>query len=255
MNVAKPFFHLLLRSWAGACFALALFSVVYLAGSDDWYEVSKGLSQMPLGYIFLGYGFICSVLIEALSGLMPKRRRFFRWLLYALAGYAFFGIGGFHPLAVLAGSIAALSALVCAAGVVLADKNRWFRYGVAILVPVLLLVLINTDFTEKRGWTENGTENGFAAHFDYFNGEHEIPLQLEEGQTVRFYFDFQSKNGGGHGHTILDEKGRYAGMRETGDGWYEVNVEKSGVYRVVVQGLELSGSIEVKWEITEKEDG
>ncbi|MBU5467500.1 hypothetical protein KQI49_11785 [Virgibacillus sp. MSJ-26] len=49
--------------------------------------------------------------------------------------------------------------------------------------------MIPIDFTSKVEWNEVETERYVEVEYDYFNGEHLIPIHGEQGEQIFFEID------------------------------------------------------------------
>lgn len=123
-------------------------------------------------------------------------------VVYILAGFSFFLIQGINVYTVIAGIVGALCALLFYGGTILSHQNRLFKYGFSFVIPLAIMILSTIDFTEKKGWQETRTDSTYEASFGYFNGKHEIPIEVERGETLTFSVSVMNKNGGGHGYHI-----------------------------------------------------
>lgn len=120
-----------------------------------------------------------------------------------------------------------------------------------MLLPVLLAL-----YTEKREWQEQTSENSFFAQFAHFNGTHEIPITLARGETTSTTIHFSHENKGGYAYSILDENDQEVSYhiidgndQEINTAHFYFNAEETGLYRVIVTGFDLQGTIEVNWEV------
>lgn len=243
--------HYLLTKLSGAGLAMAIFALYLLSVSGfDMYDFSEGISN-PLWFIFYGYGIACSLLIDFIAGRFRTAGHMWKIVFYIAAGYAFFLVRHFDAVSVIMGTFGAFSALVFYAGTTVSARSRPFTYGFAIAVPLALLLIVNIDFTVKKGWEETKSQTSYEARFDYFNGKHEIPIHAEKGQTITFSITFDNANGGGWGYRVLSEGRRPVGMSEEGDDRRSLRAEETGIYRIVVTGDNVAGSFAVNWRVTD----
>lgn len=249
--------HAVFSVLAGIGFAITAFALFVLVTSKfDLYSFAVTLTEeLPIKFIFYGYGLPCSLVIESLMYLTRRQGIDLRWrtmgrlVLYIAAGYAFFLVQDNSVFAVIAGTVGAVSALMVCVGVQLSKGSARFRYGFAFAVPLILFLLLQIDFTVKRGWEEEVTASSFEAVFDYFHGKHEIPIYADRGQTITFRIQIHRSGDGGHGLHVLDRANDHVPMQELGSGTLAIHPEVSGVYRIVVTGDELQGSVQVTWEV------
>ncbi|TXC92980.1 hypothetical protein FS935_01945 [Metabacillus litoralis] len=170
-------------------------------------------------------------------------------LLYTFFGFAIFLVYGFSVYTLIAGFIGILCALLFYLGTYISRKSTLFNYLFSIVIPLSFILLANIDFTEKKQWKEMRTDSSFTASFQYFIGEHEVPLTLTEDQSIILSREFGNENGGGHGFLVKDDYDDLVGMTEIDDHTLKLDVAKSGVYRLVVTGDRVKGSFKIKWEI------
>lgn len=185
--------------------------------------------------------------------------------LYALFGFIPFIYGLQLPFIIIAGTVGVICALLYMA------FNRFFmrcypiiKLAFILVIPILLLVGYHVDFTTKTNWQESSDNSSFSASFDYFNGEHAIPIKVKDGQSISFIIQFISNNGGGNGIHATNEDNEVIGMKEIPEknqvfiqpnseniNNYQVAVKATsdGVYHLVVTGQELSGKVTVNWQI------
>ncbi|MBS4200814.1 hypothetical protein KHA93_14355 [Bacillus sp. FJAT-49732] len=240
----------LIKKLAGAGFSLSIFFLFMLSTSNiDMYRFSKDISNPLLWLAFFGYGFICSIIIDFILSKFSQNNLSTKVILYVVAGFSIFIIFGFNLFTIIAGTIGAIAALLFYFGTVIANQKSVIKYIFAFVMPILFLIIMNIDFTVKKQWSEVKKETSYSASFDYFNGEQQIPIKAKEGQTISFSIEMNNDNGGGHGHHILNEKGKLVPMIESTEKNMKFSVEKTGVYRVVVTGDDLKGSFSVDWKI------
>lgn len=234
---------------AGAGFAVMWFALFIMQASGfDLFEWSDTLTgNFPLGWIFYGYGLACSLVITGLGRLFPRLTLPAKVLLYAAAGYAYFLLRDTGIFGLIAGTIGALFALVFFAGTRWAAASLPFRWIFGAVVPLVLLVLLNIDYTVKRGWTAEAAPGSYEARFDYFNGKHEIPIEAQRGQRVVFEVQLDNANGGGHGLHVLDASGKYTAMEQAGGERLAIRPQRDGTYRIVLTGDGLQGKFKVEW--------
>lgn len=218
----------------------------------DLYKWSE-LAQTGIWWIvFYGYAVAFSILTDLASrNAKPHLRNPLRMLLYTAGGLApfFVWLKGNLFLAAFTGLIGVASAYTFYA-LSYMMSGKWPYSGVAAaLLLTILLILSFSDLTVKKGWKEVRSLHAYEASFTMLHGKVKIPIEALEGQTVYFEVDWGPSNSGGYGMTVLDRKGNYTGMRETGGGKHSFTAEKSAVYHIVLSGDRLRGSFKVSWEI------
>lgn len=242
----------LLTKLAGAGFTITLmFTFVFFSEGFDLFRFVETISQIELWLVIFGYGFGCSLLIDLLTRKLHDRKLMVKIGLYIVAGYAIFLIfWGVNFISVIAGTVGAICALVFYFGTHLAREYKRFLYVFALIIPIAFLLLTNIDFTHKKNWVEERNDFNYTATFDYFNGKHEIPIYLEEGQRFSYAVNFRWRNEG-FGYHVLDEKNKYVGFTED-EGQLSHVVQTSGIYRIVVTAnRRTNAGFEVTWEIEE----
>lgn len=225
-----------------------LFLWILVTSRIDWYEVSETLSNRHLWLLFFGYGLLVALIVEGVIWKFRIKRREVRPVSYMAAGFLLFFAFGVNVFAVIAGIISAVFAFFFYVGEMAARHSKIYRFVFAFVLPALLLIIAWVDFSVKQGWKENRTEEGYEASFQYFHGEHRIPVELKKGESIAFTINFDADNGGGYGHSFEDVKGRPTGMDELGEDWLGYKAEKDGIYYIVLWGDEVSGSILIDWE-------
>ncbi len=246
-----------LNKWVAATVPLVLFFLLF--GYWNPHDVLVMLMwAAPISYI---YGILSSYAIDWLA---RKRGITNKWLigfLYVLAGALFFipffqfvirvqeigAILGFMAI----GAGMALTFFLCS----LVFRHRKTNLYIAVLGPLFLLVLmqvyvIQWEMDKKDGWIENWTEQYYEATFDYFHGEHHIPIHLEAGQRLTFKLKWKYWQEGSIGHYVEPPAGQRMGMEEWGDDTYRFEAQEEGVYQIVLTGRKVKhGHFTVQWSI------
>lgn len=236
---------------AGAGFLFIVMSIYLLIATGfDLYEFVEGISHGFLWFVVYGYGILGSVIIDLLALKIPKENYSVRIILHIVAGYAFFMIREISVIMFIAGTVGALCSLLFYFGTYKSFRFQSFKY-VVIFAPLFLIILMNFNFTEKEQWFEAKSDNSYSATFEHFNGKHEIPIRLKEGQTITVFHDFKNTNGGGHGSHFLNEKNNLVGMTVVSEKKFKLRVQNSGIYRMIVTGDNVKGSFIVTWKIDE----
>ncbi|MFJ8261094.1 hypothetical protein ACIQ4I_03915 [Rummeliibacillus sp. NPDC094406] len=252
---------------AAAGFLFFFFFLFAFFGSDmKMFQTVEGISNKVLWAFVFGYGILASIFIDRLIRRYTVTHIKKKIGLYAIAGFGIFLILGFIVniisadffnleflvYAILAGVVGAFCALIFFLGTVISNYSKIFKYIFAFLIPIGLFILMSRDYTIKKNWESIQNENSYAASFSYFNGQYEIPIDVKKGQIVKITQQFHSENGGGHGFYIKDENNRYVATQLIDDDQSKFKVKKTGIYRAVVTGDEVSGSFYVSWEIAQK---
>lgn len=244
-----PYF---LSKLSGAGIATFLFILfMFMNTGFDMYKTVEGIFQLKLLHFFYMYGIACSLVIDLFARLIPRMDKLGKAAFYVIAGYAIFMVNGFNVSTIIAGTVGALSALIFYAGTQWSKLKSPVKHSFSIAFPLLLLVVLNIDFTVKNGWTDKTTSTSFEANFTYFNGKHEIPVVVREGETLSYSVEITNVERGGYGYSLIDENGENIGVRENFNGRlkYNVTIKKTAEYRFVVEGNGLQGAIKVEWAI------
>ncbi|PAV30494.1 hypothetical protein CIL05_05155 [Virgibacillus profundi] len=246
---SKKFPFYLYTKLIGAGFSFSVF-IVFMTFmiSFDLFELSELLSNPLLWAAFYVYAILCSIIIDGIIKLWPKLKSRIV-LLYIFAGCIVFAIPMYHIIYFLiAGSIGAAAALLFYYGMKIIKPRFWLSIIFAIGMPILFIVISIVDFTDKENWVEERNSFGFESTFDYFHGEHKIPIDLEKGEVIIFQVNIYDESGG-WGYHFEDEKGNHAGMESRGEKSAFEALE-DGEYYIVLHGDEAKGRFEVDWEIS-----
>ena len=216
-------------------------------------QMSQLTKELPLWKFIYGYAMLFSFGVDAAlykwkSG---PYKRIFTIMLYTLGGYIPFLV--WFPdqwsLSLIAGMYGVACSLTFLAAIYF--LRRWWPYNgaAAILLLAAAIYISVYDFTVTRQWTEMRTADSYRAEFAYFNGEKEIPINLQRGQTLSYRIDWQVTNGGGYG-THLDAKGgTYTSEGTNSEDWIAYRVEAPSTVRIVVSGDQAQGAFMIKWKI------
>jgi hypothetical protein len=241
----------LLTKFAGAGFSIFIYFLVILMSAEfDMYDIVENFNQTKmLWFIFYAYGITCSIVIDGLTTRVKKFHQTTKIVLYIVAGFAYFLVRGVNPFTLFAGAVGAIFSLLFYLETIFSKKNVWRRWLFAVVIPLFLITLLSIDFTTKKQWNETRTDNSFQATFSYFHGKHEIPVHLEQGDTLTFTIEFHPTNGGGYGYHVRNKENQYVGITELGENTRSITAKDTGTYYIVVTGHHLSGRITVEWEV------
>ncbi|WP_042142119.1 hypothetical protein [Paucisalibacillus sp. EB02] len=244
----NKFFPYFLTKMAAAGFMLGVIAIYMLIMTGfDLYEFSEGLTIWFL--VLMIYSIICSMLIDLIKLKVKQTNQIFEVLLYIIAGFAPFIFTMVLPFIIIAGTVGAICAVIYLFATHFVTRNRIIKIVLAFVIPILLLISANIDFTTKTNWQETRNNTSYAATFDYFNGKHEIPIQVKAGKTITFSVEFIEKNHGGYGFSMRDDNRDYLGMEEVGDDKFKITAPKDGDYYVEIRGDSLQGRVLVNWGI------
>ncbi|SHN07516.1 hypothetical protein [Gracilibacillus kekensis] len=237
-----------LTKLAGAGFLLSCLSLLFILGTDgNLYDYTETFSDDDVLLIIFVYSIFCSILIDIIVLKLSRIADNIRVPLYLLFGFILFPLISWDWYGVFAGIIGAAVANIYFLATLFAKRNSWFRYLFAVMIPVVFLITLTMDFTEKQNWEEHRQHNTYQASFAYFDGKHEIPLELTKGDVVYFSVNTE-KLDGGHGYHVKNKFGKLVGMHPHGDQSI-ITAEKSGEYRIVIKGHQANGSFSVDWKI------
>ena len=249
-NLIKAFLYLTTKLAGAGFLYLVMSGYLLISTGFDLYEFVEEISHGFLWFVVYVYGILCSIIIDLLTYKVSKKQFSVKILLYVVAGYAFFIVREINVIMLIAGTVGALCSIIFYVGAYNSFRFQSFKYAV-IIAPLFVTMLMNFDFTEKEQWVEVRSDNTYIATFEYFNGKHEIPFHVKEGQTITVFHEFKNSNGGGHGSHFLNEKNDLVGMTEVSEKKVKIEIQDSGVYSMVVTGDDVKGSFIVTWEIDE----
>jgi hypothetical protein len=250
INDSQKRFPYVLTKVSGAGFSLSAFFICMLLLTEfDLYKFVQVISKWMYWIIFFGYGIVCSVGIDLVTCKITRKKTILRILLYVFAGYAIFNIGEVNAYTFFAGTVGAICALLFYFGTYVSKKTPLFTFVFAFAFPILFLILMHVDFTEKVRWSEKQSDSTYTATFEYFNGKHEIPILASKGQTITITIDVTNANGGGHGFHVLNEEDQLVGMMDERGEKIIIHAEDTGIYRLVLTGDDLKGSFTVAWNM------
>lgn len=226
-------------------FMMAIYTL--LLNGFELYDFSNTFREGLLWFVVFIYGIFSSVVIDLIA-FKIKASLWLRITFYIIAGYAIFLFFGFSIFTIIAGTVGAIAALVFFYGTTLPKKSASIGLIIAFVIPAALFTLSLFDFTEKQGWTEQRREDKFSVSFDYFNGEHAIPVELKKGEAIDITRVFDDKNKGGQGFHVKNKENELVGMAERPNGVLRLNASYDGIYNLVIKGSNLEGKITISWE-------
>lgn len=228
---------------------LCLSAFILLNNGFDLYEFSQMLLNWEFWPYFYFYPIITSLFIDIIYKKWMELEHMIKVLLHCLFGFFAFLPFGINPFTLIAGFVGLICAFIFCIGVYLATHLKMFRLIHAAIIPILIITIAHTDFTNKEGWTENLTDQSFHASFRFFHGEHRIPIHLAEGEKAAFTIDYHNMNGGGYGYHVKDGLNKHVGMHEIEEHAFWIQATEPGEYELVLEGDKLKGEISVTWEI------
>ncbi|QUW20491.1 hypothetical protein JSQ81_11525 [Sporosarcina sp. Marseille-Q4063] len=238
----------LLEKLIGASFSISIFFIIMFIGSGfNLFEFHNTVTVPALWMIFFGYGMISSLVIDVIGKFIPTFSFGKQLLLYLLFGYLIFVV--FMPIefALLAGTVGAFFSFLFLLGKEILKPARWYSWLVFV-VPLACLAIMPFDHTSKVGWHEVADDSSVEVTYDYFYGEHLIPIHGSHGEKIYFVVDHQISDGYGYGVSVYNEDGDYAGMNDESGDVISVEFEEESIKYIAVSvtGGRQSG-FQVKW--------
>ncbi|WP_020616528.1 hypothetical protein [Paenibacillus daejeonensis] len=219
-------------------------------------DLQQTIHAMPFWTFLYIYGVLYSISVDAVTfRLRPQLQAFVRVLLYIAGGYVpFFVLFWNHLEYVVFIGLYGVVCALCFYGLDTSMKRKWPLSGIAACVLLVVLSWLTlADHTRVEGWTEQLTESGFTATFDYFHGERAIPLSLEAGETLTLQVNFRMDGDGGHGFRVADRSGDPIGMELLADDTMRLVTERDMEIHIMISGNRASGEVEVRWHMEKEE--
>lgn len=192
--------------------------------------------------LFFGYGLLSSYIIDFIRKFISGQI-----VLYILFGYLIFLIIWPVVLGLIAGTVGAFFALLFLLGQEKLKPRKWYSW-MAVIVPLVCLIMIPFDFTSKVGWHEVKEDNFVKVEYDYFNGQHLIPIHGKQGERILFNVDHQVRQGNSTGITLYDKDRKHIGMDEVNDDILSVEFEEDTTHYIVVEAINgHEGQFQVNW--------
>jgi len=237
----------LLERIIGASFSISIFFIVIISSSGfNFFEFHELITIPAIWALFFGYGIISSIFIDVIGKFIPNFTGK-QILLYFLIGYPLFLVLMPIEYALIAGTIGGFFSLLFLFGKEKLKPLKWYSW-IVIVIPLVCLVMIPMDHTSKVGWNEVTGDTFVEVEYEYFNGEHLIPIHGEQGERIYFDVEHHFKNGNSYGMSLYDENGDYAGMNEENDDVSSVDFKKTATKYIVVQAINgEQGQFRVRW--------
>lgn len=238
----------------GSGFVSLLF--IFVTSGINLYDWSEIVGNFYFWFLYV-YAILFSMLVDlVLFKLKPAYRIAASLFLYILGGFAPFIVlfKGELVFTFIAGTVGMICAFFFYATSFFMRGKRPYSTVVSILILIILVLLATIDFSVKKQWVEIRTDQTYEASFKEFHGEHDIPIRLEQGETLTFKMSWNKQNEGGYGMSVVDRKGKYVGLNNnTRDGLgsdkYSFTAVKTGIYRIKLTGDHLNGGFKVIWEV------
>ncbi|MCJ0930669.1 hypothetical protein MST22_05830 [Virgibacillus halodenitrificans] len=238
----------LLEKLIGASFSISIYYIITLIDTNfNLFEFHELITQPAIWMLFFGYGILSSIIIDdGIGRIVPRFNLGKQILFYILFGYLIFLF--FLPLGyvLIAGTVGAFFSLLFLLGKKTLKPFKWYSWMVFI-VPIVCLVMWPFDFTSKIGWNEVAEDGFVEIDYEFFNGEHLIPVHGKKGEKI--YFDVEHTNiSGANGMSLYDGNGDYAGMNEEGGDIVSMDFEETTTKYIVVSTVNgRYGQIQVTW--------
>ena len=222
---------------------------MFISSGFNLFEFHNSVTVPALWMMFFGYGIISSLVIDVIGKFVPSFSFAKQILLYILFGYLIFLV--FMPIefALLAGTVGASFSFLFLLGKEKLKPARWYSWLV-FAVPLACLEMMPFDHTSKVGWHEVVGDSSVEVTYDYFYGEHLIPIHGAQGEKIYFVVEHQISEGDsyGHGVSVYNEGGDYAGMNDEGEDVISVEFEEESIKYIAVQVTDGGQSgFQVKW--------
>jgi hypothetical protein len=147
----------------------------------------------------------------------------------------------------IAGTVGAFFSLLFLLGKKKLNPLKWYSW-IVFVVPLICFVLIPLDHTSKVEWSEMKGDRFVEVEYEYFNGEHLIPIHGEKGEQIYFDVEHHFSNGNSYGISVYDENGDHVGMNEENDDVLSVEFKNATTKYIVVRAINGNqGQFQVKW--------
>lgn len=235
-----------------SCAVMLVFSIIIVGWNR--YELSKLAANSGLLILFFPYAIAFSLIADWLASRAKQGRQFLLVMLYIAGGYLPFLVLSFRnsefAFFFIAGTIGMLCSLAHLGLSCWVQRFSFYSIAATVGVAALTVYLVLGDFTVKKGVQESLTNTSYQASFDYFYGEHKVPIDLQEGTTLHYEVFWNEMKNGGYGHYMVDMKGRLVGRTASPDSnVLTLTVPKSGQYYFVLTGVRFEGKVRIEWRI------
>ncbi|GAB3806905.1 hypothetical protein [Virgibacillus kimchii] len=238
----------LLENLIGASFSISIFFIIMISSSGfNLFEFHNLITTPAIWALFFGYGLISSVVIDFIGKFIPNFSSGKQILLYILFGYLIFLILMPIEYLLIAGTVGAFFSLLFLLGKEKLKPLKWYSW-IVFVVPLVCFVMIPLDHTSKVGWNEVIGDKFVEVEYEYFNGEHLIPIHGQQGQQIYFDVEHHFSNGNSYGISLYDENGDHVGMNEESNDVLSVEFKKATTKYIVVRAINGNqGQFQVKW--------
>lgn len=239
----------LLGQLIGASFSITIFFIIIFTSNNfNLFGFHELISNPTVWILFFGYGLMSSIVIAFIGRYIPRYSSIKQVLLYILFGYLPFFVWMPTAFALFAGTIGAFFSLLFLLGEEKFNPSKWYSW-IILVIPLVCLLMIPLDFTSKTGWNEIRGDTSVKVEYDFFNGEHLIPIHGEKGEKIYFNVEHDFRHGSNYGMTLYDENGNHEGMNvEEDDDVSSLDFEKETTKYIAVTATDgKQGSFRVKW--------
>lgn len=243
--------HRLLEKLIGASLSISIFFIfILISNRFNLFEFHKLVASPGVWILFFGYGLMSSIVIDFIKRFIPNFFLGKQILLYILFGYLIFLILMPTEYALIAGTVGAIFSLLFLLGKEKLKPSKWYSW-IVFIIPLACVVMIPFNFTSKVGWDEVRKDASVEIEYDYFNGEHLVPIHGEQGERIYFEVEHHFNQGDSYGMSLYDENGNREGMNEENGGLVSVKFEEEATKYIAVQAINGSnGQFQVKWWLT-----
>ncbi|AXF57138.1 hypothetical protein DT065_14795 [Salicibibacter kimchii] len=243
-------FKNVLQKLIGASFSISIFFIfIFIYTGFNLFQIHELITTPWIWAVFFGYGLISSFIIDFIGKFLSSFTINKQIVLYILFGYLIF-LATLSPIYLLiAGTIGAFFSLLFLFGKEKLKVTKWYSWA-AFVVPLISIMMIPFDHTSKQGWDEVHGDNFVEVEYEYFNGEHLVPIHGVQGDQIYFEVDHQFRNGNSYGISVYDKNSENVGMnpRDDDDDVLSVHFEEEAVKYIVVRAIHgHDGQFRVNW--------
>lgn len=197
--------------------------------------------------LFFGYGLISSIVIDFIGKFIPHFYYGKQILLYFLFGYFPFLVLMPIEYVLVAGTVGAFFSLLFLLGKEKLKPFKWYSW-IVFVVPLVCFVIMPLDHTSKVGWNEVTEVTSVEVEYEYFNGEHLIPIRGKKDERIYFDVEHHFSDGKSTGISLYDENEDHIGMNEEDNDVLSMDFEETTTKYIVVEAINgKQGQFQVKW--------
>ncbi|WP_100010234.1 hypothetical protein [Lentibacillus sediminis] len=240
----------ILEKLVGASFSISVFFIImFISTGFNLFEFHELIASPWIWAVIFGYGLISSFLIDWIGMFIPRFTITKQIGLYILFGYLIFLVPLSLPFLLIGGTIGAFFSLLFLFGKQKLKVTKWYSW-IVFVVPLLCMVMIPFDYTSKQGWDETWGDNFAEIEYEYFNGEHLIPIHGKPGDKIYFEVEHHFSFGNSYGMSLYDKNSERTGMTPVNDDHdvFSTHFEEETVRFIVVRAIDgHDGEIRVNW--------